>query len=80
MTDRVFDGAALKATRQKLGYTLQDFSARTGVSLSFIKYVEAGTHQPGPIYARALAQGVDLTVDDLTRSESPQSGAPSDAA
>ena len=64
--DLHFDGAALRAARKAHGYTVAKLSQLTGVSPSYIKYVEAGRNQPSLLYARALAAGVGRTVDELS--------------
>lgn len=66
MDRRDFDGAALKAARQRLDLTQPDLAAASGVSLSAIKYLENGERQPLPVHARALALAVGCSVEELS--------------
>lgn len=48
--------SSLRALRKDHGLTLAGLAARAGVSLSALKYYEAGTHQPRPLALQALAR------------------------
>lgn len=66
MRTRLVDPTRLRALRQGRGYTLTALADKAGVSLSFVKYVEAGTTQPSDLYATALAEALGCDVTDFS--------------
>jgi transcriptional regulator with XRE-family HTH domain len=65
MRDRRLDPERFRARRQAEGLSTYELARRSGVSRSFIKYLEAGNNQPSDLYAQALATALNCEVDDF---------------
>lgn len=62
---RVVDTAALIARRLELYPSRAEFCRVAEVSLAYVKFIEAGTHQPSRRIARDLAAALEWKVDQL---------------
>lgn len=57
-----FNGAALRAQRKAQGLTLRQFSAVTGMSVSYLSQLERGFYlQPRPETIAKLRKGLEVT-------------------
>lgn len=66
MVDRLLNGEnALKIWRQFRGITQTQLGQRVGVSCGQISYVEKGERRGSPILWRALADALNVTLDDI---------------
>lgn len=70
MRDRHVSPEAFRALRKARGYTPAQLAERASVSLSYIKYIEAGSTQPSDLYAEALARALDCAVGDFSDPKS----------
>ncbi len=61
--------ARLRATRQHLGWSLDDLAERTGVGASTISRIETGHRSISFDVLVPLARALDVTVDELVASE-----------
>lgn len=79
MKARVWDGAAMKAQRLALGITQRQLSATSGVSVSYLKALEAGPPYggawPSDRLARDIARALHCYPHDLSH---PMSADPAD--
>lgn len=66
MRDNLLDPARFRALRKARGLTLAALAARAGVSLSYVKLLEAGGCQPSDPYARALAEALGSDITDIS--------------
>lgn len=66
MRDRRLDPERFRAIRLEEGLTQVQLAQRAGVSVSYIKYLEAGRTQPSLPYATVLASAMSCTVADFT--------------
>jgi DNA-binding XRE family transcriptional regulator len=71
-TARPVNTGALIARRAELYGSRRAFCEAAGISLSYSKYIEAGTHQPSPRIARDLAAALQWDVGQLYAAESGQ--------
>ena len=53
------------AHRKKLGYSQEELSQLSGISLRTIQRLESGTVQPRGYTLRALAESLQVPLDDL---------------
>jgi transcriptional regulator with XRE-family HTH domain len=57
---------SLKAARAKMGWTLREAAAKTGISNGYLSLIEQGeVKSPSPRYLRALAENYDLSFERL---------------
>ena len=59
-------GEAIRARRIALEMTQRRFAERTGLALSFIKYVEGGQSQPSDVNAQRIARALECAVEDFS--------------
>ena len=73
MSDRhgAGSGARLRLARQACGYSQQQMADMAGVTRQAITAVESGQSDPSLRTALALAQALDMTVEELFRSATP---------
>jgi transcriptional regulator with XRE-family HTH domain len=62
-------GTRLKATRQRLGWTLDTLAERTGVSRAMISRVERGESSPTAALLDRLCAGLGIVLSALFRDE-----------
>jgi len=55
----------IRKIRMSKDMTLKELSDRCGVSPSFISDIEHGRRKPSDEYLRKIAQGLNVSVDDL---------------
>jgi hypothetical protein len=66
LVDEVMNGgSALKAWRKYRGRSLADLAAATGTHPSTLSSIETGTRQGRPALWRALADALQVSVDDI---------------
>lgn len=70
MRDRILEPTEFRRLRKASGLTLAGLANLAGVSLSFVKLVEAGSCQPSDPYARALAEALNCDINDFTTPKS----------
>jgi len=58
-------GSRIRAIRQERGLTQAELAGRT-LSESYVSLIERGKRQPGPRTLQAIAERLELTVDELT--------------
>lgn len=66
MRDDTFRPDAFRALRKARGFTLAGLAKRAGTSVSYVKYLEAGTCEPSDPYAEAFARALDCTTADFS--------------
>lgn len=71
-------GARLRAARTRSGLTLRQMARDLGLSPSFVSQVENGKSQPSVATLYAIAQLLHVSVDELFRSDSLDTGEPPD--
>lgn len=59
-------GEAIRARRIALEMTRRELRERTGLALSFLKYVETGVSQPSDVNAQRLARALECSVEDFS--------------
>jgi transcriptional regulator with XRE-family HTH domain len=52
--------------REKLGVTRPQLVERSGVSLSWLKYIELQHRQPSGLVAYAIAKALNVNIDTFT--------------
>lgn len=63
-------GANLKSIRESRGYTLREFSRRSGVDISALSRLETGKTQSAHTKTLlGIAAGLDVSVGDLFTAE-----------
>lgn len=67
MIDRHVDGKKLREIRERLGLKRGELAEKSGVSLSWIKYIELENRQPSGIKGYALADALDVDISAFTR-------------
>ncbi len=65
-----FDGAKVRALRERQGLTLRDLEQRTEragdrIHFSILCHYEAGRRGPNPPRLKVLANALNCTIDDL---------------
>jgi transcriptional regulator with XRE-family HTH domain len=58
-------GAQVRMLREQLGFSLREFSRRTGISPSFLCEVESGRRNPGPERLDRIAETLGVPVSEL---------------
>ncbi len=58
-------GQRLKQLRQERGWSQTKLAERSGLTHSAISYIESGSRVPGSMSLWKLAEGLDVTMDDL---------------
>ena len=58
-------GQRLKQLRQERGWSQTELAERSGLTGSAISYIESGNRVPGSLTLMKLAEGLDVTLDDL---------------
>ena len=66
MATRASNGAAIKAIREAVGVTQQDFAKRVGVNPSTLSNIESGTYRASPALARRIADELGVPLDAVT--------------
>lgn len=66
-------GEAIRARRISLELTQRRFAERTGLALSFLKYVEGGCSQPSDVNAQRIARVLECDVEDFSIPKPVQS-------
>jgi transcriptional regulator with XRE-family HTH domain len=66
MRDQILIPAVFRRRRKERNLTLAGLAELAGVSVSFIKLLEAGVCQPSDPYAETLARALDCTVEDFS--------------
>jgi transcriptional regulator with XRE-family HTH domain len=51
--------------------TLKDLAAKSGVSYSYLKYIEGSNRQPTGVVAHKIAFGLSCDVEDFTTPTEP---------
>ncbi len=64
-------GARLRAARHRVGLTLDELAARTGVSASTVSRLESGRRQANLELLVPLTRQLGITLDDLVVAETP---------
>jgi transcriptional regulator with XRE-family HTH domain len=59
-------GEAIRARRIALEMTQRHFAERTGLALSFVKYVEGGQSQPSDVNAQRMARVLQCDATDFS--------------
>lgn len=62
MIDRHVDGKKLREIRERLGLNRGELAEKSGVSLSWIKYIELEDRQPSGIKGYALARALEVDI------------------
>ncbi|MCF8709031.1 helix-turn-helix domain-containing protein [Rhizorhapis sp. SPR117] len=66
MVDRIMGGeSALRVWRKYRGMTLEQVGKRTGIGKSYLSEIETGNRQGKPALWRALAEALDVSIDDI---------------
>lgn len=74
-------GEAIRARRIALEMTQRSFAERTGLAVSFIKYVEAPNgSQPSDVNAQRMARVLECDVEDFSTPKPVETTAPGSAA
>ena len=68
-TQKLYAGAKLRETRQKLGLTQKDFAARLGVSLPYLNQMENNNRPVSTTVVLALAQEFGFDVTELSTGD-----------
>lgn len=66
MRDRLLLADRFRAKRKQRDLTQVELAQKAGVSVSFVKYVEAGRTQPSDPYMKAFAEALNCTVEELS--------------
>lgn len=62
----LLDGAnPVKVWREHRGLTQQELAQRAGISAAYLSQIESGTRSGSTAVLQALAQALDLTLDDI---------------
>lgn len=62
----LLDGAnPVKVWREHSGLTQQELAQRAGISAAYLSQIESGTRSGSTAVLQALAQALDLTLDDI---------------
>ena len=64
---RVTFGRSVRLTREKLGFSQEDFAERANVHRTYISSIELGKVNVGIEVANALAQALGLRLSELAR-------------
>lgn len=67
MQGRHVDGKKLRDIRERQGLMRPQLAALSGVSLSWIKYIELEGKQPSGIKAYALARALKVDVEEFSQ-------------
>lgn len=65
-TKRRVDPVKLKQLRTDRDWYRVQLAAKSGVSLSYLKYIEAGDRHPSTIIAKRIAEALGVSVDDFS--------------
>ena len=68
-TQKLYAGAKLRETRQKLGLTQKDFAAKLGVSLPYLNQMENNNRPVSTTVVLALAQEFGFDVTELSSGD-----------
>ena len=60
----------IKEHRERLGLTQAKLAQRAGVAEKTVRYLEQGTHSPNIRTARAIADVLGISVEDIALPES----------
>lgn len=63
---RTTNGSAVRAIREAIGVSGQDFAVRAGISPSYLTHIEAGRKQPSPAVARRIADALSVPLDAIS--------------
>ena len=69
-TQKLYAGAKLRETRQRLGLTQKDFAAKLGVSLPYLNQMENNNRPVSTTVVLALAQEFGFDVTELSTGDS----------
>lgn len=62
------NGKRIKAYRKYKNWSQNELARRANVSRSYLAEIEQGVKSPRFLYAQAIADALDVSVDDLRRS------------
>jgi transcriptional regulator with XRE-family HTH domain len=65
-------GSFLRKRREQLGYSLRDFSKKTGCSISYLWKLESGGYEPGLRKAARIAKVYGFTLNFLAQRLGPR--------
>lgn len=72
---RITDGAAIRARRLALGLDRLRFADLTDVSASYLKHIELYGYQPSDRIVRAIADGLDCGIADISAAREQRDAA-----
>ncbi len=73
---RIIFGLKVKQFRQERGWNFEEFSQRTGISISYLNEIEKGKKYPQPDYRKRLAEVLELPYEFLISPELTKEFAP----
>jgi transcriptional regulator with XRE-family HTH domain len=75
MQGRHIDGKVLRDIRERQGLQRPELARLSGVSLSWIKYIELEGRQPSGVKAYALAQALNIDINAFSTMSNERSAA-----
>lgn len=67
MQGRYVNGAKLRDIRERQGLRRPELAKASGISLSYIKYIELEGRQPSGVVAHALARALKVNISAFTQ-------------
>ncbi len=66
MDGHTVHGDKIRAIREKKLMSLRDLATKSGVSYSYLKYIEGDGRQPTGVIAHKIAKGLTCKITDFT--------------